>query len=137
MFLLLIKLTCVLKCLYFYFCSKFQILTGVGYAVCISCIVNAMTDLAVISWSGHAIFQLFNGQAFPENFFFGKVLVCIFSSMYVTDVTDRACACLKSVLCIGVDKDHRTSNWVLFLYQICTTIEMNCKQELNMFYFLF
>jgi hypothetical protein len=51
----------------------------VGYAICISCIVNAMTDLAVISWSGHAIFQLFNGQAFPENFFFGKVLVCILS----------------------------------------------------------
>ena len=36
---------------------------------------------------------------------------------------DRACVCLKSVLCIGVDKDHRTSNWVLILYQTCTTIE--------------
>jgi hypothetical protein len=38
-------------------------------------VVNAMTDLAVISWCGQAIFQLFSGQAFPENFFFGKVLV--------------------------------------------------------------
>ena len=28
---------------------------------------------------------------------------------------DRACACLKSVRCIGVDKDHRTSNWVLIV----------------------
>jgi hypothetical protein len=53
----------------------FQILTGVGFAVSISCVVNAMTDLAVISWCGQAIFQLFSGQAFPENFFFGKVLV--------------------------------------------------------------
>jgi hypothetical protein len=34
-----------------------------------------MTDLAVISWCGNAIFQLFSGQAFPENFFFSKVLV--------------------------------------------------------------
>ena len=33
--------------------------------------------------------------------------------MYVTDLTDRACACLKSVLRLSVDKDHRTSNWVL------------------------
>ena len=45
--------------------------------------------------------------------------------IYVMDVTDIACACLKSVLRLGVDKDHRTSNWVLILYQTCTTIEMN------------
>ena len=38
---------------------------------------------------------------------------CKGGAIYVTDVTDRACACLKSVLCIGVDKDNRTSNWVL------------------------
>ena len=44
---------------------------------------------------------------------------------YVTDVTDGACACLKSVLRLVVDKDHRTSNWVLILHQTCTTIEMN------------
>ena len=44
------------------------------------------------------------------------------SLIYVTDVMDRACACLKSVLRIGVDKDHRASNWVLILYQTCTTI---------------
>ena len=49
----------------------------------------------------------------------------------VADVTDRAFACLKSVLCIGVDKDHRASNWVLILYQTCTTIGKNCKQELK------
>jgi hypothetical protein len=62
----------------------FQILTGVGFAVSISCVVNAMTDLAVISWCGQAIFQLFSGQAFPENFFFGKVLVgnAIFQTMF-------------------------------------------------------
>ena len=45
--------------------------------------------------------------------------------IYVTDVTDRACACLKSVFCLGVDKDHRMSSWELILYQTCTTIEMN------------
>ena len=44
---------------------------------------------------------------------------------------DRACACLKSVFHLGVDKDHRTSNWVLILYQTCTTNEMNCRQELK------
>ena len=49
----------------------------------------------------------------------------------VTDVTDRACACLKSVLLIGVDKDHWTLNWVLILYQTCTTNEMNGRQELR------
>ena len=51
--------------------------------------------------------------------------------MYATDVMDIACACLKSVLRIGVDKDYRTLNWVLILYQTCTTIKMNCKQELK------
>ena len=29
--------------------------------------------------------------------------------------------------CKGVDKDHRTSNWVLILYQTCTTIKTNIK----------
>ena len=28
--------------------------------------------------------------------------------MYVTDVSDTACAYLQSVLRLGVDKDHRT-----------------------------
>ena len=50
------------------------------------------------------------------------------------DVTDRACACLKSVLRIGVDKGHRTLNWVLILYQTCTAIELNCRQELKIVY---
>ena len=51
--------------------------------------------------------------------------------IYVTDVTDRACACLKSVLRLDVDKDHRTLNWVLILHQTCTTTEYNCRQELK------
>ena len=38
------------------------------------------------------------------------------ASLYVTDVTDRACVCLKSVLRIGVDKDHRTTIWELILH---------------------
>ena len=50
------------------------------------------------------------------------------------DVTDRACACLKSVLCMSVDKVHRTTNWELILYQTCTTIEMKCKQDLKIIY---
>ena len=51
--------------------------------------------------------------------YFGVIRSCssFGSSIHVTDVTDRACACLKSVLCIGVDKDHKTSNWVLIFYQ--------------------
>ena len=47
------------------------------------------------------------------------------AGIYVTDVKDRACVCLTSVLRIGVDKDHRTKNWELILYQTCTTVEMN------------
>ena len=43
----------------------------------------------------------------------------------VTDVMNRACACLKSTLRIDVDKVHRASNWVLILYQTCTTIGLN------------
>ena len=54
--------------------------------------------------------------------------------IYVTDVMDKACACLKSVLPIGVDKVHRASNWVLILYQTCTTIGMNGKQEIKIVY---
>ena len=46
-------------------------------------------------------------------------------------VKDRACACQKSVLRLGVDKDHKTLNWVLILYQTCITTGMNCKQELQ------
>ena len=68
--------------------------------------------------------------------------------IYVKDKRDRACACLKSVLRISVDKDHRTivglgpcRGCILkpaanmkrsHLYQTCTTIEMNCRQELSM-----
>ena len=56
------------------------------------------------------------------------------NKIYVTDEMDRVCACLKSVLRLGVDKDHRTSNWVLILYQTCTTNEMSCRQELKIVY---
>ena len=58
----------------------------------------------------------------------------MFTTINVTDVTDRACACRKSVLHLSVDKDHRTSNWVLILYHTCTTNEMNCRQELKIVY---
>ena len=54
--------------------------------------------------------------------------------MYVMDVTDRACACIKSVRRLGVDKDHRTKIWELILYHTCTTIELNCRQELKIVY---
>ena len=57
-----------------------------------------------------------------------------YKMIYLTDVTDRACACLKSVLRIDVDKDHRTSNWVLILYLTCTTIALNWKWELKIVY---
>ena len=53
------------------------------------------------------------------------------SSIHVTDISDRACACLKSVLRLGVDKDHRSLNWKLILNQTCTTTELNCRQELK------
>ena len=66
-----------------------------------------------------------------KKFFEDKFLrTKLFCTIYVTEVLDRACACLKSILSIGVDKGHRASNWVLILYQTCTIFEMNCKQEL-------
>ena len=54
--------------------------------------------------------------------------------IYIMDVMDRASACLKSVLRIGVDKDHRTMIWELILYQACTTIEMNWRLEFKIVY---
>ena len=54
--------------------------------------------------------------------------------MNVTNVMDRACACLKSVFRVGVDKDHRTRIHELILHQTCTTIEMNYRQELKIVY---
>ena len=33
-----------------------------------------------------------------------------------------------------MDKDQRTSNWALIFYRTCTTIELNCMQELNIVY---
>ena len=71
-----------------------------------------------------SIIKLFKKYFDVERFFVYNIelQICV---MYVTDIADRACSCLKSVLRLGVDKDHRTLNWVLILYQTCTTIEMN------------
>ena len=65
------------------------------------------------------VHQFFRGTVFRKKEWQSK------GRINVTDVTDRACACLKSVLPLGVDKDHRTSNWVLILYQTCTTKSMD------------
>ena len=52
----------------------FQILTGVGFAICVSCMFQSMVDMAVITWSSKAFYLLFTDQSFAENFFFGSVL---------------------------------------------------------------
>ena len=52
----------------------FQILTGVGFAICVSCMFQSMVDMAVITWSSKAFYLLFTNQSFAENFFFGSVL---------------------------------------------------------------
>ena len=74
-----------------------------------------MRGLQIISWK-----NLKNQERRLESCIFITILM-----IHVTDVMDRAGACLKSVLCIGVDKDHRASNRVLILYQTCTTIGLN------------
>ena len=51
-----------------------QILTGVGFAICVSCMFQSMVDMAVITWSSKAFYLLFTDQSFAENFFFGSVL---------------------------------------------------------------
>eukprot|EP00093_Oithona_nana_P008682 08682.XXX_255129_257662_1 [CDS] Oithona nana genome sequencing. len=50
------------------------ILTGVGFAICVSCMFQSMVDMAVITWSSKAFYLLFTDQSFAENFFFGSVL---------------------------------------------------------------
>ena len=41
---------------------QLQGLTGVGFAMCASCLVLCLTNLAVITWSCQAIYTLFNDQ---------------------------------------------------------------------------
>ena len=55
----------------------FQVLTGVGFAVCVSCIFHSITNLGVITWSCQAFYFLFTDQKFPEKrdrFFEDKIL---------------------------------------------------------------
>ena len=56
-----------------YFCP-FQIFTGVGFAICVSCLFQSIVDMSVITWSAQAFYLLFSGQEFKENFFREKVL---------------------------------------------------------------
>ena len=55
----------------------FQVLTGVGFAICVSCMFQSMLDMSIITWSGQAFYLLFadpeNSKNF-EDFFYGKVL---------------------------------------------------------------
>ena len=59
------------------FFFSFQVLTGVGFAICISCLFQSMLDMSIITWSGQAFYLLFadpeNSKNF-EDFFYGKVL---------------------------------------------------------------
>ena len=58
------------------FTVKFQVLTGVGFAICVSCMFQSMVDMAVITWSSKAFYLLFTEQSSKqlENFFFDSVL---------------------------------------------------------------
>ena len=58
---------------FFYFLS-FQVFTGVGFAICVSCMFQSIVDMSVITWSAQAFYLLFTGQVFTENFFYGQVL---------------------------------------------------------------
>merc|ERR1712079_983064 len=53
------------------------VLTGVGFAICVSCMFQSMLDMSIITWSGQAFYLLFadpeNSKNF-EDFFYGKVL---------------------------------------------------------------
>ena len=52
----------------------FQVLTGVGFAICVSCLFQSIVDMSVITWSAQAFYLLFTDQVFTENFFYGQVL---------------------------------------------------------------
>ena len=49
-------------------------LTGLGFAICVSCMFQSIVDMSVITWSAQAFYLLFTGQVFTENFFYGQVL---------------------------------------------------------------
>ena len=49
-------------------------MTGVGFAVLVTLLFVAVTELAVLTWSSQAFYLLFSGQALPENFFYKRVL---------------------------------------------------------------
>jgi len=50
------------------------VFTGVGFAICISCMFQSIVDMSIITWSAQAFYLLFTGQVFTENFFYGQVL---------------------------------------------------------------
>ena len=57
-----------------YYFLFFQVFTGVGFAICVSCMFQSIVDMSVITWSAQAFYLLFTGQVFTENFFYGQVL---------------------------------------------------------------
>ena len=62
---------------YFYLSLTLQVLTGIGFAVCVSCVFHSMASLGVITWSCQAFYYLFTQQEFPEKrirFFEDRVL---------------------------------------------------------------
>ena len=69
--------------------------------------------------------MILHRKVFESDYFSYLKFQDLCATINVTEGMDRAGACLKSVLRIGVDKDHRTSNWVLILYQTCTTNKMD------------
>ena len=69
--LLLLILKPLLTIIIFLF---FQVFTGVGFAICVSCMFQSIVDMSVITWSAQAFYLLFTGQVFTENFFYGQVL---------------------------------------------------------------
>ena len=49
--------------------TLFQGLTGVGFAQCASCVALSLTNLAVVTWSCQAIYNLFTTTSVPDTFF--------------------------------------------------------------------
>ena len=64
----------LLKPLIIFYFLFFQVFTGVGFAICVSCMFQSIVDMSVITWSAQAFYLLFTGQVFTENFFYGQVL---------------------------------------------------------------
>ena len=130
------SLPCV--CFSFYFSNLFVCTSLLFRCVCLSvyCVflsIFSILRVVCLCISSLSVCQFFLSvyAYFIVTYTVSWLNVSYFLCVYVTD---RACACLKSVLRLGMDKDHRTSNWVLILYQTCTTIEMNGRQELQIVY---